>query len=110
MTRAATSSPTPATRSCRPRSEEPLVTTRYRSRMALAAPAILLVAAGFWTGKSLSTATLTPIVQTGTVGIVGGNGDEFTILLSGQREPTSYGLPSNINWRDRYGVWQQGTQ
>ena len=43
------------------------MTTWNRTRMALGAAAILLVAAGFWAGKSLTTATLTPTVQTGTV-------------------------------------------
>jgi hypothetical protein len=86
------------------------LTTRNSARTAFGAAAILLVAAGFWAGKSLTTATLTPIVQTGTVGFVGGNGDEFTIQLSGQGQLTSYGLPSDVNWRDAYGIWQQGTQ
>lgn len=74
-----------------------------------AAAAIVLVAAGFWAGKSLSTATVTPAVLTGTVGFVGGDSTEFTIRLSGQSQLTSYGLPSNIDWRDMYGIWQQGT-
>jgi hypothetical protein len=85
------------------------MTTRSRTRTAYGAAAILVAAAGFWAGKSLTTATLTPVVQTGTVGIVGGDGDEFTILLSGQHELTSYGMSSDVNWRDAYGVWQQGT-
>jgi hypothetical protein len=86
------------------------MTTRNRIRMALGAAAIVLIAAGFWAGKSLTTATLIPTVQTGTVALVGINGDEFTIRLSGQRQVTSYGLPSNITWRDAYGVWQDGTR
>ena len=73
-------------------------------------PALGLVAAGFWVGKSLSTATLTPTVRTGTVGLVGSQGDEFAIRLSGQRQQTSYGLPSNVTWRNAYGVWQGGTR
>jgi hypothetical protein len=84
--------------------------TRNKARMALPAAAIVLVAAGFWAGKSLTTATLTPIVQTGAVGLVGSNGDEFTIRLSGQRQLTSYGLPSNVTWRDAYGIWQLDTR
>jgi hypothetical protein len=86
------------------------MTTRNRIHMTLGAAAILLVAAGFWAGKSLTTATLAPTVQTGTVGLVGVSGDEFTIRLSGQRQLTSYGLPSTITWRDAYGVWQLGTR
>ena len=86
------------------------MTTRNINRTILGAAAILLVAAGFWAGKSLTTATLAPAVQTGTVALVGINGDEFTIRLSGQRQLTSYGLPSNITWRNAYGVWQLGTR
>ena len=86
------------------------MTTRNSTRTTLGAAAILLAAAGFWAGKSLTTATLAPTVQTGTVALVGINGDEFTVRLSGQRQLTSYGLPSNINWRNAYGVWQLGTR
>jgi hypothetical protein len=86
------------------------MTTRNRIHMALGATAVVLVAAGFWAGKSLTTATLTPAVQTGTVALVGINGDEFAIRLSGQAQPTSYGLPSNVTWRNAYGVWQMGTR
>lgn len=86
------------------------MTTRNRTRMTLGAAAIFLAAAGFWAGKSLTTATLTPTVQTGTVALVGINGDEFAIRLDGQRQPTSYGLPSNTTWRDAYGIWQDGTR
>ena len=86
------------------------MTTRNRNRMTLGAAAILLAAAGFWAGKSLTTATLTPTVQTGTVTLVGINGDEFAIRLDGQRQLTSYGLPSDITWRNAYGIWQDGTR
>jgi hypothetical protein len=78
--------------------------------MTLGESAIFLAAAGFWAGKSLTTATLTPTVQTGTVALVGINGDEFAIRLDGQHQPTSYGLPSNTTWRDAYGIWQEGTR
>jgi len=86
------------------------MTTRNRNRMTLGAAAILLVAAGFWAGKSLTTATLTPTVQAGTVALVGISGDEFAIRLDGQRQLTSYGLPGNATWRDTYGTWQDGTR
>jgi hypothetical protein len=86
------------------------MTTRNRMLMTGGAAAIILVAAGFWTGKSLTTATLAPTVQTGTVTIVGINGDEFTIQLTGQPQLTSYGLSSSTTWRNAYGVWQQGTR
>jgi len=80
------------------------------ARLAQLAAAFLLIAAGFWAGKSLTTATVTPVVQTGTVGLVGSNGDEFTIRLSGQRQLTSYGLPGNVSWRSAYGIWHLGTR
>jgi len=84
--------------------------TQNRPRMTHSAAAILLVAAGFWVGKSLTTATLTPMVRTGTVGLVGSQGDEFTIRFSGQRQLTSYSLPSTVTWRNAYGIWQDGTR
>jgi hypothetical protein len=84
------------------------MTTQIRTPMALGAAAILLVAAGFWTGKSLTTATVTPTVQTGTVALVTSGGDEFAIRTSGQRQLTTYGLPSNVTWRNAYGIWQDG--
>lgn len=84
--------------------------TRSRIQVTLGLAAIILVAAGFWAGKSLTTATLTPTVRTGTVGLVGSQGDEFAIRLSGQRQQTSYGLASNISWRNAYGIWQDGTR
>jgi len=84
--------------------------TRNKARVVLSAAAIVLAAAGFWVGKSLTTASLRPTVQTGTVGLVGINGDEFTIRLSGQRKLTGYGLPSTVTWRNAYGIWQEGTR
>ena len=50
------------------------------------------------------------MVRTGMVGLVGINGDEFTIRLSGQRQVTSYGLPNTVTWRNAYGIWQEGTR
>jgi hypothetical protein len=91
-------------------SEVSFMMTRNRTRMTLGVAAIVLVAAGFWVGKSLTSANLKPTVRTGTVGLVGSQGDEFTILLSGQRQQTSYGLPSNVTWRNAYGIWQDGTR
>lgn len=84
--------------------------TRETIRTTLGAAAILLVAAGFWAGKSLTTATLTPTVQTGTVAQVGGDGDEFAIRLSGQSQETGYALPSTVFWRDAYGSWHDRTR
>ena len=78
--------------------------------MTLAAAAIVLVAAGFWAGKSLSAPTLTPTVLTGTVALVGVSGDESAIRLSGERQPASHGLPGNVTWRNAYGIWQLGTR
>jgi hypothetical protein len=80
------------------------------ARAALAAAGIVLAAGGFWAGKSLTTATLTPSVLSGAVGIVGVGGDEFTIRLSGQRQLSSYGLTSMVSWRSAYGIWSQGTR
>ena len=42
---------------------------------------------------------------TGTVGEVGLSGDEFSALLSGTNQATSYGLSDSIPWRDSQGTW-----
>ncbi|MDR2988178.1 MAG: hypothetical protein LBV34_25420 [Nocardiopsaceae bacterium] len=84
--------------------------TRSRILVTIGVAAIILVAAGFWAGKSLTTASLNPTVQTGTVALVGSQGDEFTIRLSGQRRPTGYSLPSDVTWRNAYGIWEDGTR
>lgn len=86
------------------------MTTRNTMRMTFGAAAVLLVAAGFWAGKSLTTATVTPTVQTGTVAQVGGDGDKFAIRLSGQSQETGYALPSDVSWRDTYGSWHDGSR
>ncbi len=80
--------------------------TRIATLTALAAAGIVLAAAGFWAGKSLTTATITPTVQTGTVGLVGSDGEEFSVRLAGQSQLTGYALPSGVTWRDAYDVWQ----
>src|SRR5437773_304854 len=72
--------------------------------------AVVLLAIGFWVGKSLSTSTATPQAETGTIGLVSPGGDVFTIRLSGRKEPTSYALPPTVEWRDAYGTWYENTR
>jgi hypothetical protein len=35
-------------------------------------------------------------------------GDGFTVQLPGTHGPSQYALPDSVQWRDRYGVWQEG--
>ena len=72
--------------------------------------AVVLLAIGFWVGRSLSTSTATPQTETGTVGFVTPEGDGFTIRLGGQKQPTSYALSPTVEWRDGYGTWWENTR
>jgi hypothetical protein len=72
------------------------------------ATAILLASGGFWTGKSLTTPTVTPQVSTGTVGLVSITGDAFTFQPAGTSQATGYTLPGSLTWQDSYGVWHEG--
>ena len=67
--------------------------------------AALLASGGFWTGRSLTTPTVTPLVAAGTVGLVGGGSGEFTFRRAGTSQFTSYALPGTLTWRDSYGTW-----
>lgn len=69
-----------------------------------------LVGAGFWGGTSVPRSLATPQVLSGTVRQVGGDGDEFAVLLGGNSAQTaSYGLSDSIPWRDAQGAWNMGT-
>lgn len=84
--------------------------TRNAAQAAIGITGVILAAAGFWAGKSLTTATVAPTVQTGTVTLVNADGDEFAIRLGGQSQQTGYALPANVSWRNAYGAWNQGRQ
>jgi hypothetical protein len=71
---------------------------------------VILLAGGFWGGKSLSTDTATPDARAGTVRLVSITGDAFAIQLSGTQGTTSYAMANTMRWRDKYGVWWDGTQ
>jgi hypothetical protein len=72
---------------------------------------IILLAAGFWGGKSVSPDAVTPDVLAGTVKAVSGDGDGFVIRLDGGHGVTTYAMRvSPVMWRDKYGNWFQGTQ
>ena len=73
---------------------------------APATAAVILMSGGFWAGKSLTTHTVTPQVQAGTVVQVGIAGDEFILRPAGNGELTGYALPGSVPWRNAYGVWQ----
>jgi hypothetical protein len=84
--------------------------TRNTMRAACGVTAVVLLAIGFWVGKSLSTSTATPQAVTGTIGFVTPDGDQFTIRLSGMKGPTSFALPTTVEWRDGYGTWWENTR
>ena len=72
---------------------------------------VILLAAGFWGGKSASTDAVTPDVLAGTVRLVPGPGGSFAVQLDGKHGVTSYGMwVSPLIWRDKYGNWFEGTQ
>jgi hypothetical protein len=67
---------------------------------------VVLMSAGFWAGKSLTTQTVTPQVQTGTVAQVTFDGDAFVLRPDSGGQLTGYALPGPMPWRNAYGVWQ----
>jgi hypothetical protein len=69
---------------------------------------VILLSGGFLAGKSLTTPTVTPQVQAGTVVQVGGSGAEFILRPAGNGPLTGYALPGSMPWRNAYGVWQGG--
>jgi len=84
--------------------------TRNTKRAAFGVTAVVLLAIGFWVGKSLSTSPATPKAETGTIGFISPGGDSFTIRLSGLRGITSFALPPTVEWRDGYGTWNENTR
>jgi len=85
--------------------------TRRTTWTAYGITGIILLAAGFWGGKSLSPDAVTPEVLGGTVRLVADPGDSFAIQLDGSHGVTSYAMRvSPVMWRDKYGNWFQGTQ
>ena len=85
--------------------------TRRAAWTAYGLAGIILLAAGFWSGKSVSPDAVTPDVLAGTVRLVTDTGDSFAIQLSGRHGVTSYALRiSPVMWRDKYGDWWSGTQ
>ena len=85
--------------------------TRRATWTAYGLAGIILLAAGFWGGKSVSPDAVTPGVLAGTVRFVTDTGDSFVIRLDGRHGVTTYPMSvSPITWRDRYGNWWNGTQ
>ena len=84
--------------------------TRRAAWTAYGITGAILLAAGFWGGRSASPDAVTPQVLAGTVRLVTGS-DSFAIQLDGRRGVTSYPMRvSPAMWRDRYGNWFDGTQ
>jgi hypothetical protein len=85
--------------------------TRRTTWTAYGIAGIILLAAGFWGGKSVSPEAVTPDVLAGTVRLVPGSGDSFAIQLDGSHGVTSIARwVSPFMWRDRYGNWFEDTQ
>lgn len=84
--------------------------TRRATWAAYGAAGVILLAGGFWSGKSVSTDTATPQVLSGTVQLVGPGRDGFAIRLSPANHLAQYALSGLAGWRDRYGTWHEGTQ
>jgi hypothetical protein len=85
--------------------------TRRAAWTAYGIAGVILLAAGFWGGKSVSTDAVAPWVLAGTVRAVTGADGSFAIRLDGRRGITSYAMRvSPAMWRDEYGNWFQGTQ
>jgi hypothetical protein len=85
--------------------------TRRAGWAAYGIAGTILLAAGFWGGKSVSPGAVTPDVLAGTVRAVAAAGDAFVIRLDGRGGVTTYGMRvSPVMWRDNYGNWFQGTQ
>ena len=85
--------------------------TRRSAWTAYGITGIILLAAGFWGGKSVSPGAVTPDVLAGTVRTVAAGGDAFVIRLDGRGGVTTYAMRvSPVMWRDKYGNWFQGTQ
>jgi len=83
--------------------------TRRATWTAYGIAGVILLAGGFWGGRSLSTDTATPHVQAGTVSLVSISGDAFAIQLGGTHGITSYAMGNGMQWRDQYGTWWEGT-
>ena len=84
--------------------------TRRAAWAAYGIAGIILLAAGFWGGKSASPDAVTPEVLAGTVRLVPDAGGSFAIQLNGRHGVTSYAMSvSPAMWRDKYGNWWSGT-
>ena len=84
--------------------------TRRAAWAAYGIAGIILLAAGFWGGKSVSPGAVTPDVLAGTVRFVMDTGDVFVVRLDGRGDVTTYGMRvSLVMWWDKYGNWFQGT-
>ena len=66
--------------------------TRRAMWTAYGITGVILLAAGFWGGKSLSPDAVTPDVLAGTVRLVPGPGGSFAVQLDGKHGVTSYGM------------------
>lgn len=83
--------------------KELIMPTRRAAWTACGVAGIIVLAAGYWGGKSVSPDAVTPEVLAGTVRLVPDAGGSFAIRLDGRRGATSYAMSvSPTMWRDKY--------
>jgi hypothetical protein len=83
-----------------------MINIRNTRWAAVAAAAVIVLASGYWAGRSQATSTATPRAESGVVSFTGTDG--LTISLPGQSQPTGYALPDTVPWSDAYGNWNDG--
>jgi hypothetical protein len=83
-----------------------MINIRNTRWVAVAAAAVIVLAGGYWAGRSQATSTATPRAESGVVSFTGTDG--LTISLPGQSQPTGYALPDTVPWSDAYGNWNDG--
>jgi hypothetical protein len=83
--------------------------TRVTRALLIIAVSAVLVLLGFLIGANRAGSSATPRTITGTVRLVGINGDEFGLTASGSNIVTSYGLSTDTLWRNSQLAWNSGS-
>jgi hypothetical protein len=84
--------------------------TRVTRALLVLAVSAVLVFLGFLIGANRVGSSVTPRTITGTVRLVGINGDEFGLTASGSNIATSYALSTDTQWRNSQLVWSSGSR
>ena len=70
---------------------------------------LVLIGIGFVIGSIRGSSTVAPQVVSGKVTKVGIDGNEFAFVQNGSRSAVSFGLSSNIEWRDAQMSWSDSS-